>query len=81
MIPFKHTDERVWNAIHQIESAQREAQVCEVVVGPEIYVEMKIGRITSLTYFRGEDFLFGVPVSLDPSLRRGEIVLRHEVRI
>ena len=50
-------------------------------MGPEIYVEMKIGHITSLTYFRGEDFLFGVPVSLDPSLRRGEIVLRHEVRI
>ena len=76
MIPFKHTDERVWRAIHQLEFQRIDTKVYEVVMDPETYAELMTDLVPVFLDLDGRR-LFGLPIRRDSSMRRGEIALRH----
>lgn len=83
MIPFRRTDERVWMAIDRLRYEQRDEQAYAVVMDRDTHgdlvVEVRPG-MSHWTPIGPLGTLFGIPIEVDPTLRRGRIVLRHETR-
>lgn len=70
-------------ARHQLRSERRDIEGYVVVMDPSVYCALITDRPLHLAYYDTSpgnfSTIFGVPVKLDSSLRRGQIVLRHEV--
>ncbi len=86
MIPFRHTDERVWMAIDRLQHEERKDEKKYVaVMDPEAYSFLVTEVRPGMSHWLPVGPLgiaatvLGVPIEVDPTLRRGQIVLRHEI--
>lgn len=80
MIPFRHVDERVFAAVWKIDDLQHRTENYEVRVDVWTFAHLRFYWPPALESMPHGGFrLFGMPVVGDPTLRRGEIVVRHEV--
>ena len=82
MIPFRHTDERVWYALRVLHAERRDAREYVAYVDPAGWAAMRREAIAGppTTGWDGVAWrLFGMPIEVDPRLPRGRVVLRHEV--
>ena len=77
MIPFKNTDERVWQAARKLRAEQKDDRDYVAVMDRETYVDWVVNNRN--LWDSPAETILGLPIRTDPSLRRGEIVLRHEV--
>lgn len=81
MIPFRPTVERTWEAIHTLRYDRRDEKGYEVVMGPHLYAEL-LREPSAQWHLDPDPFnrrLLGLPIEVDPRIKRGYIHLRHEV--
>ena len=78
MIPFRPTVDRTWEAIHTLRYERRDEQGYEVVMGPHLYAELLRRPPWSIEHDPAPR-IFGLPIEVDPRIKRGYIHIRHEV--
>ena len=78
MIPFRPTVERTWEAIHTLRYDRRDEKGYEVVMGPHLYAELLLSPLWGIERDPAPR-IFGLPIIVDPRIKRGYIHLRHEV--
>lgn len=81
MIPFRPTVDRVWWATRTLHFEQRSSRDYTVVVGPALYADMMLDpNYRHVVERRPESAtILGLPIEVDPAIKRGYIHLRHEV--
>lgn len=80
MIPFRHIEDRVFAVVWKLDDLQHRTAEYEVRVDYALYAGLvPFGSVALEPSPFGGFRLFGMPVVPDHTLRRGEIVVRHEV--
>ena len=79
MIPFRPTEERVWRAMYSLRADLRDAREYTVHVDYAVMAAL-VSELSPMVSSQGPArTIFGLPIVPGHRLRRGAVVLRHEV--
>lgn len=81
MIPFRPTEERIWDAVRSLRVDWRKEKGYVIHMGPDLWYDtMRDPRIAWLSnQVPGFNSIFGLPFKVDHTMPRGWVSLRHEV--